>query len=233
MSTVKRSFILFLTAITLTGFLATKLFATAGQWSTSGSTIYYNDGFVGLGNSTPTANLEISGNNSEADVNTLRLSTIPGRYWTFTNGMYGDPVTGNYSLTLGQPNYTDCTGCVGNLRFKPGKNTIFVQGNVGIGVAAPSSKLEVNGTIRSKQIIVTATGWADYVFSQDYKLKSLSEVESFIKDNQHLPNVPSQNEVDTNGLAVGDMQRIQMEKIEELTLYVIQLKKEINELKNK
>jgi len=230
MGKVKRSFLFLLTAITLTGFLATKLFATAGQWSNSGSVIYYNDGYIGIGTSTPGALLETNGNSYTTSTETLRLSTAADRYWSFTSGKDTDTQSGNYGLTIGQPIYNGCAGCVGNLRIKPGKNTIFVQGNVGIGVAAPSSKLEVNGTIKAKQIIVTASGWADYVFSQDYKLKSLSEVEQFIKYNQHLPNVPSEEEIEKNGLTVGDMQKMQMEKIEELTLYLIQQDKKINDL---
>lgn len=221
--------------ITVSSFLITKVFAAAGQWSSNGTTIFYNDGKVGLGTNEPSSILDITGNNSDINIDTLRLATYPNRHWLFTNGKYDvnpNSQNGSYSLQIAQPIYTGCEACKGDLRFKPGRNTIFAQGNVGIGTSLiPSNKLEVNGTIKAKQVIVTSSGWADYVFSPDYKLKDLSEVEKFIEANKHLPNIPSQAEVDKNGIALGDMQKLQMEKIEELTLYVIQLQKEINELK--
>lgn len=91
--------------------------------------------------------------------------------------------------------------------------------------------LFVKGGILTEEIRVR-TGWADYVFADDYNLKPLSEVESFIKENKHLPNVPSAKEVETQGIELGDIARIQQEKIEELTLYVINQQKQIDELKS-
>ena len=73
--------------------------------------------------------------------------------------------------------------------------------------------------------------WPDYVFDTKYKLPSLFEVEKYIKENKHLPNIPAASEIEANGMEVGDMQKKMMEKIEELTLYVIQLKKELDTLK--
>ena len=77
----------------------------------------------------------------------------------------------------------------------------------------------------------TNNPWADYVFANNYNLKPLNEVEAFIKKNGHLPNVPSATEVKENGLELGEMSKIQQEKIEELTLYLIEQKKEIETLK--
>lgn len=104
------------------------------------------------------------------------------------------------------------------------------NGNVGIGTLNPTYKLSVNGNIRSKEVVVE-TGWADYVFNDDYKLRPLKEVEDYISEHKHLPNIPSAKEIEANGLHLGDVQRRMMEKIEELTLYVIALQKEINTLK--
>ena len=104
------------------------------------------------------------------------------------------------------------------------------NGNVGIGTASPQSKLAVNGTITAKEIIVSSTGWSDFVFDENYKLKSLNEVEEFIKANKHLPEIPNAKMVEENGVAVGEMQSKLLQKIEELTLYVIELKKEIQQL---
>ena len=98
-------------------------------------------------------------------------------------------------------------------------------------------QLFVKGGILTDEIRVR-TGWADYVFHKGYSLKSLDDVENFILHNGHLPNVPSAKQIETNGLELGDIARIQQEKIEELTLYIIEqnkklssLEKEINEIK--
>ncbi len=80
--------------------------------------------------------------------------------------------------------------------------------------------LLVNGKIKAKdEILVSNTGWADYVFAKDYSLKPLSEVERFIKENGYLPNMPSANEIENNGMPLAKMTALQQEKIEELTLY--------------
>ncbi|GHE75026.1 pyocin knob domain-containing protein [Roseivirga thermotolerans] len=91
----------------------------------------------------------------------------------------------------------------------------------------------VEGNIESKKVKVTATPGSvpDYVFKPDYELRSLPELESYIKANSHLPNVPSAKEVETNGQDVGDMQLKLLEKIEELTLYIIEQNKEVKALK--
>ncbi len=86
-------------------------------------------------------------------------------------------------------------------------------------------KVSVNGKIACKEIKVDAK-WADFVFDQDYKLRNLSDVEQFITENKHLPGVPSAVTVESQGLAVGEMQALMMQKIEELTLYMIQLEKD-------
>lgn len=106
------------------------------------------------------------------------------------------------------------------------------NGNVGIGTSTPANKLDVLGIIRANEVIVE-TGWADYVFKDDYQLKPLSEVEAFIKENKHLPSVPSAATIQEKGAHVAELMTKMMEKIEELTLYSIQQKKEIDELKKR
>ncbi len=86
-------------------------------------------------------------------------------------------------------------------------------------------------TEKVKVAVASSPAWADYVFAADYKLKPLSEVEKFIDENNHLPNIPSAQELVNEGLDLGKMQALQMEKIEELTLYLIKIKKEIEVLK--
>ncbi len=106
------------------------------------------------------------------------------------------------------------------------------NGQVGIGISDnnnfPSSEylLAVDGSIIAEEVRVELSGdWPDYVFADDYDLMPLSEVEKSIADNNHLPGIPSAKEVASDGIALGDMQKKMMEKIEELTLYVIQLNK--------
>ncbi len=100
------------------------------------------------------------------------------------------------------------------------------SGNVGIGTTTPGvHKLAVNGTVRAKEVVVD-TGWSDFVFEEGYFLRPLEEVESHIQEHGHLPDVPSAATVESEGLPMGQAQKIMMQKIEELTLYMIDLKKE-------
>lgn len=107
------------------------------------------------------------------------------------------------------------------------------NGNIGIGTNDPNDKLEVNGTIRSKKIRVEASNWPDYVFRSDFKLIPLDELEGFINLNKHLPDVPSAKEVEKEGIDLGEMNATLLKKIEELTLYMIEMKKEVEMLKKK
>ena len=106
------------------------------------------------------------------------------------------------------------------------------DGNIGIGTSAPGTfKLAVEGKIGAREIRVTTTNpWPDYVFGEQYKLKSLATLEGFIKKNNHLPNMPSAKEVNDNGIELGNMNTRVVEKIEELTLYVIELNKRMAKL---
>ena len=94
----------------------------------------------------------------------------------------------------------------------------------------PNCKLDVAGTIRANEIIVNTTG-ADFVFAEDYQLRPLSEVKSFIQKNKHLPEIKSAQEMQENGVSVSELQTKLLQKIEELTLYILQQEQQIQELR--
>lgn len=122
--------------------------------------------------------------------------------------------------------YTDVTDQFDFIANGTSKMAVNLSsGNVGIGVVSPIYRLEVCGTIRAKEVRVE-TGWCDYVFEKDYKLRSIEELEKYINDNKHLPGIAPASEVEKEGLKVGEMNKAMMEKIEELSLYIIQVSKE-------
>ncbi len=103
------------------------------------------------------------------------------------------------------------------------KMRLDANGNLGIGTTATGTfKLAVAGTIGARRLQITQSGWADYVFDNEYQLPSLAEVEDYVKVNKHLPEIPSEKEVVANGLDVGEMNKILVKKVEELTLYLIE-----------
>lgn len=128
-------------------------------------------------------------------------------------------------------------------------------GNTGIGTYTPNAKLHINGSqligsnsariatgyslsvdgkIMSEESTVLPSGsWPDYVFDDSYKLMPLEELESSIRLNKHLPNIPPAAVIEKKGIDLGDMNRRLVEKVEELTLYLIELKKEIKSMNEK
>jgi len=106
-------------------------------------------------------------------------------------------------------------------------------GRVGIGTTgiAAGVKLQVGGKVKCQEVEVAVTPWPDHVFKTGYSLLPLNEVEAYISANKHLPGVPSEEEVASNGVNVGKMNATLLQKIEELTLYMIDLKKDNDALK--
>ena len=124
-----------------------------------------------------------------------------------------------------------------NIYNKSDESVFVVQestGNVGIGTTDTKGfKLGVNGKIAATEVKVALyNNWPDYVFYDDYKLPSLTEVENHIKEKGHLENIPSATEVAENGILLGDMNAKLLQKIEELTLYTIAQEKEIEDLQS-
>lgn len=111
------------------------------------------------------------------------------------------------------------------------KSLVFFHGNVGIGISNPENKLDVSGTIHAKEVKVDLNFPApDYVFANDYKLKSLQEVEEYTKSHHHLPEIPSAKELQKDGINVAEMNMALLKKVEELTLYVIEQQKNTQQL---
>jgi hypothetical protein len=128
------------------------------------------------------------------------------------------PMTNEWDLYVGNPYYADGA----SIAIKA-----LANGNVGIGTATPTEKLSVNGKIRAKEIKVETTNWPDYVFEPTYKQYSIAELEAYIKINKRLPEMPSAKEAEANGIALGEMNKILLKKIEELTLYLIEKDKQL------
>lgn len=114
-----------------------------------------------------------------------------------------------------------------------GPDRLYIQsstGNVGIGTNVPQAKLSVNGDVSAKKIKVTQTGWPDFVFHETYALPSLQEVENYVAVHNHLPGIPSAKEIETHGVDLGEMNKQLLQKVEELTLYLIREHKKSLEL---
>ncbi|MEM8848140.1 MAG: hypothetical protein AAFY00_03855 [Bacteroidota bacterium] len=106
------------------------------------------------------------------------------------------------------------------------------NGSMGIGTTIPDAKLTVKGNIHAEEVKVDlSVPGPDYVFKEDYDLKSLEEVQNYIRENGHLPNIPSAKDMEENGIQLGEMNMKLLEKIEELTLYILELKTEQKVLK--
>ena len=124
------------------------------------------------------------------------------------------------------------------------KKPILIDGIVGINVGSPyygymdnaQNTLYVRGGIVTDKVTIKRYGlswWPDYVFCSDYQLMPLDDLREYITTNHHLPNVPSEAEVMENGIELGDMQSVLLEKIEEMTLYLLQQQETIEQLEHR
>lgn len=108
--------------------------------------------------------------------------------------------------------------------------TMAASGNLGLGIENPAEKLAVNGDIRAREIKVEVSNWPDFVFHKGYPLLPLQDLEKFIKTKGHLPDLQSAAETEKQGISLGEMNKLLLKKIEELTLYLIEQDKKISQL---
>jgi hypothetical protein len=227
-------------------------FVNAQQWIPTGNDIFnYNTGNVGVGTGNLTAKFTVyeSLPLGSAAKSTRLLTSVSG----FTNGnivqnniwlvrntagmdfitsRVHDAIAIDTSFGIPQVNTRtwwerDPTQDVQSWGTAATTYFTIKQGFVGIGTTSPQEALSVNGNIRAKQVKVEIANWPDYVFAKEYYLPSLQAVKIYIEQNQHLPEVPSEQEMAREGLNVGEMNKLLMKKVEELTLYMIEKDKEI------
>lgn len=185
-------------------------FLPGGVWASNGN--------VGIGNTNPLYKLDVTGSIGLKSEN----YGMDGIFRFLDNN--GTP---RYNFYLGAENRLSISDANGSDKF------VIVDGKVGIGTTNPQSELAVAGTITAKKMKVTITGWPDYVFAQDYKLPSIAELDEYIKHHKHLPDIPSAEEVIKEGIDVGEMNKKLLQKIEELTLHIIDLNKRMATLEKK
>ncbi|TRX58844.1 hypothetical protein FNH22_13295 [Fulvivirga sp. M361] len=194
-----------------------------------------NNGLVGVGTTTPEAGLHVKKIHTLGDGSQIAARFGDSfNHWTYFGPDNSGRIRGGsegYLWIESNPNGGSDKRLYLNAA-SPGDVTIAVGGgNVLIGKVTQANtayKLDIAGSVRANEIVVNTTG-ADYVFEEGYHLRSLNEVEDYIQEHGHLPGIPSALEMQEKGMAVGELNKKLLEKVEEMTLYQIELMKIIKE----
>jgi len=189
------------------------------------------NGNVGIGATLPGSLLQING------VTSMRTNTSTDGYISINPGSSTCQGYINWwkpgGIRVGYMGYTDGS-TVNNLALtlEASANFIVNGGNVLIGKTSEQPgadyKLDIGGSARADKIVVNTTG-ADFVFDKRYTLPKLSDVKAYIDKNQHLPEIPSAKEMQTNGMSVGEINTKLLQKVEELTLYLLEKEKQLTD----
>lgn len=184
---------------------------------------YSTNGNVGIGTSSPESYLHVKGEiRTDSGTDFVKIGSNEGGNYSYL--LFGDDAgQDKLHFQFGQ--------WVSNQIVGTNLMTLLSNGNLGLGTVSPVYRLDVNGTLRAEEVIVENVG-ADFVFEDGYKLRSLKEVEQFIKAHKHLPDVAPASETE-KGVKLGEFNETLLQKIEELTLYVIQLEKHTEALEKK
>jgi hypothetical protein len=197
----------------------------------------YINGRVGIGTTSPVNTFQVQHATTNYETSLTLKNTanhIAARVGITLENDYGNQ-TVIYKQASGNSDANDLIiySASGDTRlFTSGTERLRINnaGNIGIGTETPREKLSVNGKIRAQEIKVEATNWPDYVFAKDYSIPTLAETEKHISEKGHLPGIPSAEEVKNNGIDLGEMNAKLLQKIEELTLHLIEKDKQLNQL---
>lgn len=200
------------------------------DYSNPRATYVHNSGVSSAGSYTPTIYL---GNENGKVIIYINDKIYHQRFTVSVFNNYGENQDSWYQgwTAVDEPfNGTQTVEVLYRNRFKgdvflSGNGIWSTNGNVGIGTTAPTEKLAVNGNIRAKEIKVENSNWPDYVFTNTYQLPTLEETEQQILKLGHLPGIPSAAEVKEKGINLGDLNAKLLQKLEEVTLHLIELKK--------